>query len=68
MTFVLFGADSARVMSLSGHCKTGHFSLFLPITRFPAQIWRQDRLGSTIANLVDLEHLLFFAFWATTAA
>src|ERR1700737_493071 len=37
MTFVLFGADGARVMSLRGHCKTDHFLFCLPVARFPRE-------------------------------
>src|SRR5882672_12854181 len=37
MTLGLRGVNRARVMSRSGHVKTGPFSLFCPSPRFPAK-------------------------------
>src|ERR1700730_6174840 len=68
MTFVLFGADGARVMSLRGHCKTDHFLFCLPVARFPRENLAPGSPKSDDCRLVCPGASPPFSVWATTEA
>jgi hypothetical protein len=56
MTLVPCDTNRTRVLSRSGHCKTGDFAFSASRSVFQRKTLRQDRVRATIGNSVDLEH------------
>jgi hypothetical protein len=66
MTLVPCDTNRTRVLSRSGHCKTGDFAFSASRSVFQRKTLRQDRVRATIGNSVDLEHSTVWSCFVMT--